>query len=245
MYLSISKLFEKVAYNQVYSYFTTNELFYEGQYGFREKHSTELANMKLLERVLSAPNDKKLPVSIFMDLSKAFDTLDHKILMNKSKYYGINWTPLCWFMSYLSNRTQYVEINNVISSSSTISTGVPQGSILGPLLFFIYMNDLPCASNLFHSILYADDTTLFSTIEYSIPLQNSNVNDQVNQELLQVYEWLAVNTLSFNINKTKFMVFHPYQKDISQLTLTLNIKNNEIEKVSNFNFLRCDIRWVF
>ena len=142
MYLSISKLFEKVAYNQVYSYFTTNELFYEGQYGFREKHSTELANMELLERVLSALNDKKLPVSIFMDLSKAFDILDHKILMNKSKYYGINWTPLCWFMSYLSNRTQYVEINNVISSSSTISTGVPQGSILVPLLFF-YLYEWP------------------------------------------------------------------------------------------------------
>ena len=146
-------------------------MFYEGQYGFREKHSTELANMELLDRVLSALNDEKLPVSIFMDLSKAFDTLDHKILIDKLKYYGITGTPLCWFMGYLSNRTQYVEINNVISSRSTISTGVPQGSILGPLLFFIYMNDLPCASNLFHCILYADDTTLFSTIWYSIPLQ--------------------------------------------------------------------------
>ena len=212
-------------------------MFYEGQYGFREKHSTELANMELLDRVLSALNDKKLPVSIFMDLSKAFDTLDHKILIDKLKYYGINGTPLCWFMSYLSSRTQYVEINNHISSRSTISTGVPQGSILGPLLFFIYMNDLPCASNLFHYILYADDTTIFSTIGYSIPLQNSNVNDQLNQKLLQVYEWLAVNKLSLNINKTKFMVFHPYQKDISQLTPTLKINNMEIEKVSNFNFV--------
>ena len=82
---SISKLFEKVAYNQLYSYFTTNKLFYEGQYGFREKHSTELANMELLDRVLSALNDKKLPISIFMDPSKAFDTLDHKILIDKLK----------------------------------------------------------------------------------------------------------------------------------------------------------------
>ena len=99
------------------------------------------------------------------------------------------------------------------------------------------MNDLPCASNLFHCILYADDTTLFSTIGYSIPLQNSNVNDQLNHELLQAYEWLAVNKLSLNINKTKFMVFHPYQKDTSQLTPTLKINNMEIERVSNLNFL--------
>ena len=146
---------------------------------------------------------------------KAFDTLGHNILLNKLQYYSINGTPLCWFMSCLSSRTQYVEINHVISSRSSISTGVPQGSILGLLLLLIYMNDLPCASYLFRCILYADDITLFNVIGYTIPLQNSNVNDQLNRELLQVYEWLAVNKLSLNINKPKFMVFHPHQKDIS------------------------------
>ena len=174
---SIAKLFEKVSYNQLYAYFMTNTLFYKGQYRFREKHSTELANMELLDRVLSALNDKKLPVSIFMDLSKAFDTMDHKILLNKLKYYGINWTPLSWFMSYLSSRTQFVEINHVKSSRSSISTGVPQSSILWPLLFLIYINELPCASNLFYCILYADDTTLFNSLDHSIPLQNSNVRN--------------------------------------------------------------------
>ena len=217
----------------------------KGNMDFEKKHSTELANMELLDRVFSALDDKKLLVSIFMDLSKAFDTLDHKILINKLKYYGINGTPLCWFMSYLSNGTQYVEMNNVISSRSTISTGVPQGSILGPLLFLVYMNDLPCASNLFHCILYANDTTLFSTFGYSIPLQNSNVSDQLNQELLQVYEWLSVNKLSLNINKIKFMVFHPYQKDISQLTSHIENKQHGDWKGIQFQFLRCDIRWVF
>ena len=153
--------------------------------------------MELLDRVLFALNDKKFTVSIFMDLSKAFDTLEHKIISKELQYYGINGTPLCWFMSHLSNRTQYVEIDHVIFSRSSASTGVPHGSILWPLLFFIYINELPCASNLFHCILDTDDSTPFSTIGYSIPLQNSNVNDRQNTELLQVYEWLTVNKLSW------------------------------------------------
>ena len=109
-----------------------------------------------------------------MDLSKAFDTLDHNILIKKLQYYGVIGTPLNWFQSYLTDRTQYVEVNNESSSLQTILTGVPQGSILGPLLFLIYMNDIPNASNLFTFILYADDTTLFSTTEYSIPSSSSN-----------------------------------------------------------------------
>ena len=130
--------------------------------------------------------------------SRSFDTLEHKIILDELQYYGINGTPLCWFMSHLSNRTQYVEINHVIFSRSSTSTGVPHGSIIvQPLLFFIYINELPRASNLFHCILDTDDSTPFSTIGYSIPLQNSNVNDRQNTELLQVYEWLTVNKLSW------------------------------------------------
>ena len=123
-----------------------------------------------MDRVISALNDKFLPISIFMDLSKAFDTLDHDILLGKLRYYGINGTSLDWFRSYLSNRKQYVEINNERSSCLDIKTGVPQGSILGPLLFLIFMNDKPNVSQAFRFILYADDTNSFSTIEYSIPI---------------------------------------------------------------------------
>ena len=103
-----------------------------------------------------------------MDLSKAFDTLDHNILLNKLKYYGDTNTELSWFQSYLTERSQYVEINGITSNILTISTGVPQGSILGPLLFLIYMNDIPEVSTLFKYIVYADDTSLLNSLSISL-----------------------------------------------------------------------------
>ena len=173
-----------------------------------------------------------------MDLSKAFDTLDHNILIKKLQYYGVIGTPLNWFQSYLADRTQYVEVNNESSSLQTILIGVPQGSILGPLLFLIYMNDIPNASNLF-TFIYADDTTLFSTIEYSIPSSASNYHQTINSNLSQVTDWLIANRLSLNVKTTttKYMLFHSYQKDINQVTPQLMLNNDEIERVDSFNFL--------
>ena len=160
---------------QLSSYFIENNLFHDGQYGFREKHSTELATMELMDRVISALDDKDLPISIFMDLSKAFDTLDHTTLLHKLKYYGIAGITLNWFNSYLSNRSQYVEIDNVLSTKMVMNTGVPQGSILGPLLFLIWMTypipvrhfDSSCTQTM---LLYlAPSNTLFlSTAQMSI-----------------------------------------------------------------------------
>ena len=172
-----------------------------------------------------------------MDLSKAFDTLEHSILIDKLSHYGIKCDVLKWLSSYLSNRTIYVEIYNAKSSVRHLNTGVPHGSILGPLLFLIYIDDISNSSSLFKFILFADDTNLFTTIEYTLPVGNSKVDDLVNNELEKIYDWLTANRLSLNLTKAKFIIFHPKQKDISSLVPKLVINNIPIEKVDNFSFL--------
>ena len=138
-----------------------------------------------------------------------------------------------WFESYLSTRTQYIEINNFKSSPQTIMKGVQQGSILVPLLFLIYMNDMPQASSLFEFILYADDTTLFSALDNVLSLDIPASSELINRELSHVREWLIRNRLSINITeKTKYMLFHPKQKDGSHIPLepTLNEEKNRTSR---------------
>ena len=234
---AISKIFEKVAHTQLYNYFRRNNLFYTGQYGFQDHHSTELAALELVDRLHDDLDKKKVPLTIYMDLSTAFDTLDHSILLYKLRYYGIKGSALSWFKSYLTSRYQYVEINGIKSSSLLLRTGVPQGSVLGPLLFLIYMNDIPNSSSVLKFILFADDTSLLDTINLSIsPDDHNSVVQVLNTELSKIYDWLAVNKLSLNISKTKFMIFHHPNKPIPQ---NLQIKINEtcIERVSEFCFL--------
>ena len=167
-----------------------------------------------------------------MDLSKAFDTLDHSILLKKLNYYGVQGVELNWFNDYLSNRSQYVELSELKSDTTVIKTGVPQGSILGPLLFLIYMNDISCCTDKFEFILYADDTTLYATITI-----RSNNTESLNIEIDKVNLWLAINKLSLNVSKTKYMLFHALNKDLTQCIPNLMINGNIIERVSNFNFL--------
>ena len=161
---SVSKVFEKAAYGQLYEYFSSHALFYDSQYGFRKHHSTELAALELVDRIHKEIDENKIPFSVFLDLSKAFDTLDHDILLHKLQYYGITGIALDWFRSYLTERYQYADYNGASSSMKLLTTGVPQGSILGPLLFIIYMNDIHTVSNNLNFILYAYDTTLTSAL---------------------------------------------------------------------------------
>ena len=140
---------------------STNVIASDHQFGFRKNHSTSHAIITLVERVSKALDTGKYVVGVFLDLKKAFDTVEHKIILAKLKQYGIRGNTHRLFGSYLSNRKQYVEYNNFKSDTKMITHGVPQGSILGPLLFIIYMNDFSRSSDLLFSILFADDTSVF------------------------------------------------------------------------------------
>ena len=195
-----SKILERIVHERCYSFLSNNSILYKRQYGFRSCHSTYMAVLDFIKEMNVAIDSNMYTAGIFMDLSKAFDTIDHDILLQKLYHYGFRGVSNEWFTSYLSNRKQMVSYNSTLSSIESVKCGVPQGSILGPLLFIIFMNDICHTSKLLNFILFADDTTVF----YS----NSNLNtlyDTINTELKEVCNWFKCNKLSLNASKTNLM----------------------------------------
>ena len=191
-----SKILEKILYARLLKFVENHSILCNNQFGFREKHSTYMALLNIVDHITEQLDSKSFVLGIFIDLSKAFDTIDHQILINKLENYGIRGTALDWFKSYLSDRKQCVDINGNESLLNTITCGVPQGSILGPLLFVIYINDIVRVSSIMKFILFADDTNL---IIHDTSLQNLISN--ANIEIQKISEWLKINKLSLNLKK--------------------------------------------
>ena len=230
---SISKIFEKIILEQITTYLDTNNLIHKHQYGFRKNHSTEYAALHIVNYLNYELDRNRTPTNVYLDLSKAFDTLSHNILLRKLKHYGVCDSALNLMKSYLENRKQFVQFDESISEMKAIHKGVPQGSILGPLLFLIYINDIPNSSNLFNFLMYADDTTLYCCLE---DIDSVNKELVLNRELKSVHLWLSANKLTLNINKSKYMLFSKHKN--SQLPkLNLQINNSNIQSTSEFNFL--------
>ena len=232
---ALSKVFEHAMLEQLDNHFTSNHLYFPGQYGFRKKHSTELAVMENVDRIIENLENGKLSLNIYIDLSKAFDSIDHTILLSKLHKYGIHGKAYQLCQSYFQNRSQYVKYNNFNSNSLIIKTGVPQGSILGPFFFLVYINDFNRCTSFFNVTIYADDTTLQTHLEKIKTGNEHSTEMYINDELTHITTWLKANKLSLNIDKTRFMIFQPSKRHVPELKL--KIENKEIKQVKEFDFL--------
>ena len=228
---NLSKIFEKVMHIRLYTFLEDHELIYKNQYGFRQNHSTEHAITHMIELIKKKLDSKRFVGAIFLDLEKAFDTVNHEILLKKLYHYGIRGIALKWFESYLSNRQQKTEISNSDSDFQKVVCGVPQGSILGPLLFIIYLNDLHKAVNNSVTYHFADDTELSCWDTDKKRLQN-----KMNADLKNIFTWLCANRLSLNTLKTEFLIFKPNGIPSKERTI-LKINGKKIYESKKLKYL--------
>ena len=203
----VAKIFEKLVGGQLNYYLKENNILTKFQSGFREGHSTTSSLLSSTNSWLINMDSGLINGVLFLDLKKAFDTVDHQILIRKLHLYGVKDNALTWFTSYLSGRTQVCRVNNTISSSKPVTCGVPQGSNLGPLLFLLYINDLPNCLKLSVPAMYADDTNLSICGETA-----ADIEKYLNDELENVHKWLSINKLTLNIDKTEYMIIGSRQR---------------------------------
>ena len=212
-------------------YLENNNIFYKYQFGFRANHSTNHALTEITEQIRNACDKGLYTCGVYLDLQKAFDTVNQNILLAKLKHYGIKGIGFDWFKSFICDRVQYTFIDLKESSTIIVSHGVPQGSVLGPLLFIIFINDLNKSvknSKVHH---YADDTNLLLT-EKSL----KKINKQVNQDLALICRWLRANKISLNTSKTEIIIFRPKQKQITK-HLNFRISGQTINTCSKVRYL--------
>ena len=228
---TLNRILESLMKDRLSKFCQNNNLIAEQQYGFQPNKSTESAVTTLTDHILTQMDNNKFTIGIFLDFSKAFDTVDHQILLRKLENCGIKGTSLAWFQSYLNNRKQFVHLNNEFSEWLQIKCGVPQGSILGPILFLLYINDIINSSKLLKFVLFADDSTLYAS--------HSDLNyliSSVNQEITYVKQWIDANKLTLNVKKTHYIIFARLRKKIS-IEPIIKINNDTLNRVYDTKFL--------
>ena len=226
----LSKIFEKIMFTRVQVFLNELQILYKYQFGFRKGHSTYMAHIVLMDKLIHAMENGEYVIGIYLDFSKAFDTVNHAILLDKLHHYGIRGVAHSWFKNYLTNRHQFVTYNGAKSKLKVINCGVPQGSILGPLLFLIYINDLVSVCKSTMPIMFADDTSLFAS-----GTDIHVIEDTINKELSNISTWLKVNRLSLNVKKTHFMMFTNKRYSIAKIEI--KIDNEPIEETTKTKFL--------
>lgn len=231
----LSKIIEKVVANQLLSFLNENELLYKHQYGFQARKSTIHPILQLINEIGRAKNNNLFSIGVFCDITKGFDTVSHEILLKKLRKYGIKDNELKWFQNYLFERKQFVQIQDSKSHTNIITRGVPQGSILGPLLFLIFINDLPNVTDLL-TLLFADDTS-FLISGNSL----TEVIAKLNTELKKVCDWFRANELSLHPDKTKVMIFNKKEStfDMNEININLNFNNAEENDSSLISKINC------
>ena len=227
-----SKIFEKIVHKQLSDFLFFNNILKPNQFGFRKNRSTTDAIADMTQYIYDGLDRGETVISFFLDFSKAFDTVNHSILLHKLQSYGIRDVALNWFRSYLSGRLQYVSLDGFNSQVHLIDRGVPQGSILGPLLFLIFINDFPNCSEFFKFTLFADDSTL--TCKFKKNTSPVNIVSQLEAKLLSIGSWLNANRLKLNSSKSNFICF-TYRKNIT--LPPIRIGNSIISEVNSTKFL--------
>ena len=222
-----SKVLERIIYNQMQSFLTKYNILFEHQFGFRKGHSTEQAILEITDNLKWAIDNKQITCGLFLDFSKAFDTVNHSILLAKLHAYGIRGMPLKWFENYLQNRLQYVKLGDFYSRKELITCGVPQGSTLWPLLFLLYINDMPNCSKKLSFRIFADDTNIFFSCKNLKELESV-----MNNEFKTVLRYCATNKLSVNFKKTNYMLISSPRK-----LMHTNININGIKRSNCIKYL--------
>ena len=226
-----TKVFEKIVYNKLFNFISDNNILYDHQYGFRKGRSTQQAIITLVDRITKSQDIGDIVITLLIDLKKAFDTIDHRILLRKLYSYGIRGTMFKWIESYLTGRSQYVIFDGKVSETRSIKCGVPQGSILGPLLFILSVNDICNVSPILFKILYADDTCVLISGNHL-----NNLIKMLNIELISLNNWFKANKLSLNTKKSFFMIFYRSRIKPNDIN-TVVIDNHDLTQVKSAKYL--------